>query len=340
MWIELDREVELAQVCADLRGLGVWTKTLYDGQGEPTGLMVLPHSARVSVPSLEGVEGIRSVARAPSPHPELDKQAHRMCAAGPVSIGGDAPPVLMAGPCSIESEAQIFRAAEMVSAAGAQFIRGGAFKPRTSPYEFQGHGLPSLRWIRDAADRFGLGVVTEVLGEADVAPVAEVADVLQVGSRNMQNFALLAQVGGAHKPVLLKRGMSASVEEWLLAGEHLLSHGSGTVIFCERGIRGFDGATRNLLDLGSVALLRHVFGQPVVVDPSHALGRRDLIVPMTAAAVAAGADGLLIEAHPNAAAALSDGPQALDRAGLDAVAALVSGGRASMSYPAVIGTRS
>ena len=174
----------------------------------------------------------------------------------------------------------------------------------------------SLRWMRDAADAHDLGVVTEVMSELEVAAVAEVADMIQIGSRNMQNFALLKAVGQAKRPVLLKRGMAATLDEWLLAGEHLRAAGAPSVIFCERGIQGFDRSMRNLLDLGIVALMRHVHGQPVVVDPSHAAGRRDLIEPLSRAALAAGAHGLLVEAHPSPEDALSDGPQALDSASL------------------------
>jgi 3-deoxy-7-phosphoheptulonate synthase len=199
-------------------------------------------------------------------------------------------------------------------------LRGGAFKPRTSPYSFAGHGEVALDWMRLAADAHGLGVVTEVMSEHDVEAVAGVADLMQLGSRNMQNFALLRAVGRANKPVLLKRGMAATIDDWLLAGEHLLSSGAAGVIFCERGIHGFDPSTRNLLDLGAVAVLACSLGLPVVVDPSHAAGRRDLVPPLSRAALAAGAHGLLVEMHPHAERARSDGPQALDAAALQRLA--------------------
>ena len=308
----------LAGVETALQGLGQWTRRLEGSEGDVRGLEIAANSPPVAREVLLALEGVADVLRAPSPHPKVDAQGGRRIALGPISLGDGV--LLMAGPCSVETEAQIHAAAAMVARAGAKVLRGGAFKPRTSPYAFSGHGTPALRWLREAADANGLGVVTEVLSEADVDGVAEVADLLQIGSRNMQNFALLRAIGRTGKPALLKRGMAASLDDWMLAGEHLLSAGAPSVIFCERGIHGFDPSTRNLLDLGAVALLKHVFQQPVVVDPSHATGRRDLIAPLSRAAVAAGADGLLIEAHPTPETARSDGPQALDETALTALA--------------------
>lgn len=229
---------------------------------------------------------------------------------GPVAFGGDRV-VLIGGPCAVEGHAQVGRAARAVLEAGGHLLRGGAWKPRTSPYDFQGFGSAALGWLRRAADAAGLGVVSEVMSEREVDEVAAVADLLQVGSRNMQSFSLLKAVGRAKKPVLLKRSMAATVDEWLHAGEYLMVHGAAGVAFCERGIRSFDPSTRNLLDLGSVALLAHVYRLPVVVDPSHAAGRRDLILPLARAALAAGAHGLMIEVHDDPASARSDGAQAL-----------------------------
>jgi 3-deoxy-7-phosphoheptulonate synthase len=234
-------------------------------------------------------------------------------------------PIWMCGPCSVESEGHARDVAAGVAALGAAFLRGGAFKPRTSPYAFQGVGPAGLAWLRRAADAHGLKVVTEALGEADVPAVAEHADMIQVGSRNMHNYALLKAIGRTGRPVLLKRGMAATVEEWLLSGEYLLLSGASGVVFCERGIRSFDPATRNLLDLGAVALLSHALRLPVVVDPSHAAGRRDLILPMARAALAAGAAGVMIETHDDPARALSDGPQALRLAELAAVVRELAG---------------
>jgi 3-deoxy-7-phosphoheptulonate synthase len=216
-----------------------------------------------------------------------------------------------AGPCSVESREQIDATAVAVVRAGANLLRGGAFKPRTSPYAFQGLGEEGLKYLREAADRTGLAVVTEVLDTRDVALVARYADMLQIGARNMQNFGLLREVGAARKPVLLKRGLSATIEEWLMAAEYVYAAGSHDIVLCERGIRSFDPQTRNLLDLAAVPVLLSLTHLPVIVDPSHGTGVRSLVMPMSFAAVAAGADGLLVEVHPNPAAAFSDGPQSL-----------------------------
>jgi 3-deoxy-7-phosphoheptulonate synthase len=190
-------------------------------------------------------------------------------------------------------------------------LRGGAFKPRTSPYAFQGLGEEGLRFLRDAADRSGLAVVTEVLDPRDVELVAKYADVLQIGARNMQNFSLLREVGGVHKPVLLKRGVAATIDEWLMAAEYVYVAGNHDVVLCERGIRSYDPQTRNLLDISAVPVVQQLTHLPVIVDPSHGTGVRSLVAPMSFAAVAAGADGLIVEVHPNPAAAFSDGPQSL-----------------------------
>jgi 3-deoxy-7-phosphoheptulonate synthase len=226
------------------------------------------------------------------------------------SFGGEAV-VLCAGPCSVESEEQIETTAAAVAAAGATVLRGGAFKPRTSPYAFQGLGRKGLEWLRNAADRHRLAVVTEVLDPRHVKMVAEYADMLQIGARNMQNFALLREAGLARKPVLLKRGFAATVDEWLMAAEYVLVEGNPHVVLCERGVRSFDSATRNLLDLAVVPLLAELTHLPVIVDPSHGTGLARLVEPMSLAAIAAGADGLLVEVHPEPAGAASDGAQSL-----------------------------
>jgi 3-deoxy-7-phosphoheptulonate synthase len=236
-----------------------------------------------------------------------------------VPIGGDAPRILAAGPCAVESQAQITAAAKMVAESGGQMLRGGAFKPRTSPYDFAGHGRPALEWLRQAADEHGLLVVSEILSERDVEAAAEWVDLVQVGSRNMSNFALLRALGEAGCTLLLKRGVAATLQEWRLAAEHALHAGAAGVVFCERGIKGFDPETRNTLDLAAVALLRSE-GHAVLVDPSHGVGRRDLIAPMSRAAIAVGASGLLLEAHPDARGALSDGAQALSHVELKQLA--------------------
>jgi 3-deoxy-7-phosphoheptulonate synthase len=218
---------------------------------------------------------------------------------------------ICAGPCSIESREQIDATAAEVARLGANVLRGGAFKPRTSPYAFQGLGRAGLELMRAAADREGLAVVTEVLDTRDVGMVAEYADMLQIGTRNMQNFALLRAVGEAGKPVLLKRGFSATVEEWLMAAEYVLLAGNDQVVLCERGVRSFDPATRNLLDLTVIPLLMQLTHLPVIVDPSHGTGAARLVSPMALAGIAAGADGLLVEVHPSPERAASDGRQSL-----------------------------
>jgi 3-deoxy-7-phosphoheptulonate synthase len=238
--------------------------------------------------------------------------------AGGISIGAGL--TVIAGPCSIESRKQILETARCVKAAGANMLRGGAYKPRTSPYDFQGLGAKALDWLADAGERTGMPVVTEVLSQEDVARVAEHADLIQVGARNMQNYALLRELARAKKPVLLKRGSSATIAEWLLAAEYLLAGGNPNVVLCERGIRTFETATRNTLDLAGVALVKQLSHLPVIVDPSHATGMRALVPAASRAAIAVGADGLLIEVHPRPDEAWSDGAQSLDP---EAFAALI-----------------
>ncbi|NEP10340.1 MAG: 3-deoxy-7-phosphoheptulonate synthase [Symploca sp. SIO1A3] len=231
---------------------------------------------------------------------------------GPVTFGENHPLVVVAGPCSVENEAMIVETALRVKKAGAKFLRGGAYKPRTSPYSFQGHGESALELLAAARSASGLGVITEVMDTADVAKIAEVADVVQVGARNMQNFALLKKVGAQDKPVLLKRGMSATIDEWLMAAEYILAAGNQNVILCERGIRTFDRQyARNTLDLSVLPVLRSLTHLPIMIDPSHGTGRYEYVPSMAKAAIAAGTDSLMIEVHPNPAKALSDGPQSL-----------------------------
>ena len=230
---------------------------------------------------------------------------------GGVRIGGEGV-VVMAGPCSVEGEEMLLQTARHVASRGARLLRGGAFKPRTSPYTFQGLGEAGLKMLAAARADTGLRVVTEVMAPGDVELVARYADMLQVGTRNMQNYSLLQEVGKAGRPVLLKRGMSSTIEEWLLAAEYVLSQGNRGVVLCERGIRTFEPATRFTLDLNAVPLVKELSHLPVVIDPSQATGRWALVRPMALAAVAAGAHGLLVEVHPNPAEALSDGAQSLD----------------------------
>jgi 3-deoxy-7-phosphoheptulonate synthase len=281
-------------------------------------LVVIGGSAPPETAAWDGVAGVDML---PGPH-RLVARAVRpegsVVFVGGVPVGGPEL-VVMAGPCSVESEGQVMAAARAVAGAGARLLRGGAFKPRTSPYAFQGLGREGLRLLARAGHAVGLPTVTEVLAPEDVGLVAEHADALQVGARNVQNFALLKALGRAGRPVLLKRGMSSTVEELLLAAEYVVAHGNAEVILCERGIRTFEPATRNTLDLSAVALLKALTHLPVIVDPSHGTGRRDLVAPLSKAAVAAGADGLLVEVHPAPEQALSDGAQSLTPEGFSAL---------------------
>jgi len=230
---------------------------------------------------------------------------------GPITFGG-ADPVLIAGPCSVESEAMVLETAEAVARAGGDMLRGGAYKPRTSPYDFQGLGVKGLRYLADARERTGLPVVTEVLSWEEVAVVGHFADMLQIGARNMQNFTLLRAASRSGKPILLKRGAGATIEEWLMAAEYILAEGNPNVVLCERGIRTFERATRHTLDLNAVALVRERTHLPVIVDPSHAAGVRSLVMPLSLGSLAAGACGLIVEVHPDPSKAMSDGAQSLD----------------------------
>ena len=231
---------------------------------------------------------------------------------GVVYFGEHHPLVVVAGPCSVENEDMIVETAQRVKAAGAQFLRGGAFKPRTSPYAFQGHGESVLMLLAAAREATGLGIITELMDAADLKPLAEVADVIQIGARNMQNFSLLKKVGAQDKPVLLKRGMAATIEDWLMAAEYVLAAGNPNVILCERGIRTFDrDYARNTLDLAAIPVLRSLTHLPIMIDPSHGTGRAEYVPAMAMAAIAAGTDSLMIEVHPNPKKALSDGPQSL-----------------------------
>lgn len=238
-------------------------------------------------------------------HPEASR-----IAVGRAELGGRAV-VPMAGPCAVESREHIFEMARLVAQAGVPVLRGGAYKPRSSPYAFQGHGVDGLRWMRDAADAFGLAVVTEVMDASQIPAVVEHAEILQVGARNMQNFTLLAALGKAGRPVMLKRGLSATLQEWLMAAEYVMANGNPDVILCERGIRTFETATRNTFDVSAVPVLQQLTHLPVIVDPSHAIGVRDKVIPLARAGIAAGADGCIVEFHTCPEEALSDGPQAL-----------------------------
>ncbi len=262
---------------------------------------------------LELIPGVREVVKISAPYKLVGrtfKAEDTVVNVGGVAVGG-AEVIAMAGPCSVESREQVGIVARSVRDSGARILRGGAFKPRSSPYSFQGHGEEALRWMREAADATGLAVISEIMDVRSLEMMLGYVDCLQVGARNMQNFDLLKELGRVRKPVLLKRGLSATIEEWLLSAEYILAGGNGQVILCERGIRTFENATRNTLDISAIPVVKKRSHLPIVVDPSHGTGLRDKVIPMARAAVAAGADGLLIEVHNNPDKALSDGAQSL-----------------------------
>jgi 3-deoxy-7-phosphoheptulonate synthase len=272
-------------------------------------------TTRVELPQdlIAKLDALPAAPRSTKPYKLASRDAlpaNTIVRVGDLRIGGDEL-VVMGGPCTVESREQLLDTARAVKAAGARVLRGGAYKPRTSPYSFQGLGEQGLEYLAEAREATGLPVITEVLDTADVELVARYTDILQLGTRNMQNFALLRAVGATDKPVLLKRGMSATIEEWLMAAEYMLAAGNPNVILCERGIRTFETAVRNTLDLSAVPVVKQLSHLPVIVDPSHAAGQRYLVKPLSLAAAAVGADGLLIEVHPDPDAALCDGPQSL-----------------------------
>ncbi|MGH9378211.1 MAG: 3-deoxy-7-phosphoheptulonate synthase [Terriglobia bacterium] len=264
--------------------------------------------------SIQAMPSVESAVRISAPYKFVSKEFKRertRIKAGGVEIGGEEFAV-MAGPCSVENEKQIMETAFGVAEAGAKILRGGAFKPRTSPYDFQGLGEEGLKLLAKAREATGLAIVTEVMSDREVTLVADYADVMQVGARNMQNFALLKTLGSCGRPVLLKRGMSSTIKELLMSAEYVTAHGNPNVILCERGLRTFETATRNTCDLVAVPVLGELTHLPVIVDPSHATGKRSLVPPVSQAAVAIGADGLIVEVHPCPERALSDGAQSLD----------------------------
>jgi len=277
--------------------------------------------------NLLSLNGVADVHRISDPYKLVSRQHHPTRST--IYVGDQRVPIgpgtftFIAGPCAIEDERQTLEAAQMAKAAGAALLRGGAFKPRTSPYAFQGLGVDGLKILADVRESVGLPVVTEVVDAADVDLVGEFADMLQVGTRNMANFALLQAVGKAGKPVLLKRGMQSTVEEWLMAAEYIAQRGNLDIVLCERGIRTFETATRNTLDIAAVPVAQAASHLPVVVDPSHAAGLRDLVVPLARAAIAVGADGILVDVHPRPEEALCDGEQALAGGDLRSLASAV-----------------
>lgn len=264
--------------------------------------------------NLRAMPGVGEVVRVSKPYKLVSRENHpdasTVTVGGSVHIGPDTF-TLIAGPCAVETPEQTFEAAEMAKAAGATMLRGGAYKPRTSPYAFQGLGVKGLEILAEARERTGLPVVTEVVDPKDVEVVAEHADMLQIGTRNMQNFPLLQAVGGVRKPVMLKRGLTATYEEWLMAAEYVAQRGNLDIVLCERGIRTFETATRNTLDVSAVPMVHALSHLPIVVDPSHSAGKRDLVVPLARAAIAVGADAVMVDVHGDPTQALCDGPQAL-----------------------------
>jgi len=267
----------------------------------------------IDIRELEVRDGVHQVVRISEPFKLASrtfKPDNTVIKVGDIKIGADEV-IVATGPCAVESRDQIMRVAEIVKSSGAKILRGGAFKPRTSPYSFQGLGEEGLKLLREAGDRFGLVVITEVIDVSLVEVVSKYADILQVGARNMQNFMLLHELGKLRKPVMLKQGMSATIEEWLMASEYILSGGNHEVILCERGIRTFENYTRNTLDISAVPIIHKLSHLPVFTDPSHGTGRRAKVIPMARASVAAGADGIIVEVHHDPDHALSDGPQSL-----------------------------
>jgi 3-deoxy-7-phosphoheptulonate synthase len=276
--------------------------------------------------NLRSMPGVTDVVRISVPYKLVSREHHparSVVRVGGVPIGPDTLTVI-AGPCAVETPEQTLTAAQMARAAGASLLRGGAFKPRTSPYAYQGLGETGLKILAEVSAETGLPVVTEVIDPQDVDLVSAHADMLQVGTRNMQNFALLQAVGGAGKPVLLKRGFSATVEEWLMAAEYIAQRGNLDIVLCERGIRTFEKATRNTLDISAVPVAQKLSHLPVIVDPSHSAGRRDLVLPLTRAAIAVGADGLIVDVHPEPTTALCDGDQALQDADVRELASIAA----------------
>ncbi len=300
-------------VCERVRDFGYKIHTIEGEERVVIGIVGVG-DVTACLESIEAMPGVEKAVRISAPYKFVSKEfrpAKSRVAVKGHEIGGEEF-VVMAGPCSVENERQIMETAEAVAKAGAKLLRGGAFKPRTSPYDFQGMELDGLKLLKKAREATGLGVVTEVMSDNDVDLVSEYADLLQIGARNMQNFALLKALGRSPRPVLLKRGLSSTIKELLMSAEYITAHGNPNVILCERGIRTFETATRNTCDIAAVAVLSELTHLPVIVDPSHATGKRSLVPALSRAAVAIGADGIIVEVHPNPAKAMSDGAQSLD----------------------------
>ncbi len=303
---------QIQRVCDTIAEMGYQARPMPGRQRTTVGLV--GNDGRVDGSRLEALPGVQEVIHVTKPYKQVSREWRPEPTVirldGGLTIGEESI-LVMAGPCSVESERQILAAATAVREAGASVLRAGAFKPRSSPYSFQGLGREGLTLLARARAETGLRIVTEAMDAEGADLVAEVADIIQIGARNMQNYSLLKKVGRLGKPVLLKRGLSATIQELLLSAEYILAEGNPNVILCERGVRGFDSATRNLFDLSAIPVVKAASHLPIVADPSHGTGHRDMVIPMARAAVAAGADGLLVEVHPNPDQALSDGAQSL-----------------------------
>ena len=303
---------DVERVVSIIKEMGYEARPMPGAQRTAVGLV--GNDGRVDASRLEGLSGVAQIIHVTQPYKQVSREwraENTVVEIAPgVSVGGNTV-VVIGGPCSVESEEQILSAARVVKAAGGTALRGGAFKPRSSPYSFQGMGKKGLELLARAKKETGLPIVTEAMDDDGAKMVAEVADCIQIGARNMQNYSLLKTVGRLKKPVLLKRGMAATINDLLLSAEYILAEGNGNVILCERGVRSFDPAARNMLDLTAIPIVHRLSHLPIIADPSHGTGLRDKVIPMARAAVAAGADGLLIEVHPEPDRALSDGAQSL-----------------------------
>jgi 3-deoxy-7-phosphoheptulonate synthase len=305
-------EEDVRRVVETIEEMGYQARPMPGKQRTTVGLV--GNDGRVDGSRLEALSGVQEVIHVTKPYKQVSREwkpdSTIVRLPGGLTVGGDEV-IVMAGPCSVESERQILDAARIVREAGATVLRAGAFKPRSSPYSFQGMGRAGLKLLGRARDETGLLIVTEAMDAEAMDWVAEVADIIQIGARNMQNYSLLKHAGRAGKPILLKRGLSATIQELLLSAEYILAEGNPNVILCERGVRGFDPATRNILDLSALPVVHGLSHLPIIADPSHGTGHREMVIPMARAAVAAGADGLLVEVHPTPDRALSDGAQSL-----------------------------
>ncbi|MBI3590193.1 MAG: 3-deoxy-7-phosphoheptulonate synthase [Candidatus Melainabacteria bacterium] len=308
-------ETQIQNVINHIHDLGI--KTVVNRGVVQTVIAAIGETAKYSTEHFETLDGVRKVERIQVPFKLASRDSHHddtvVVINNNVKFGGDNAPVIIAGPCSVENEETLLAIAKVAKECGAKMLRGGAFKPRTGPRTFEGLGKLGLEFLDIARKETGLAVVTEVMDARDLDLVCEFTDMLQVGARNMQNFTLLNEVGGVNKPVLLKRGLSATIDEWLLAAERIMDKGNSQIIMCERGIRTFDNKyTRNTADIAAIPVVKHLSHLPVIFDPSHAAGKWNLVTPLAKAAVVAGANGLIIEIHPEPEKALSDGPQTLN----------------------------